>query len=81
MSVPLGLQMHIAQVNVGVSTKAGTLRGMHYQLAPHAEIKIARCSRGAVYDVAVDLRPDSPTCRHWYGVELTQENGRMLYVP
>ena len=76
-----GLQMHIAQVNVGVSTKAGTFRGMHYQLAPHAEIKIARCSRGAVYDVAVDLRPDSPTFRHWYGVELTHENGRMLYVP
>jgi dTDP-4-dehydrorhamnose 3,5-epimerase len=76
-----GLRMDVAQVNVGVSTKAGTLRGMHYQLAPHAEIKVVRCSRGAVYDVAVDLRAGSPTFRRWYGVELTHESGRMLYVP
>ncbi|HJR71746.1 MAG TPA: dTDP-4-dehydrorhamnose 3,5-epimerase family protein [Gammaproteobacteria bacterium] len=76
-----GLSMEVAQVNVGVSTKTGTLRGMHYQLPPHAEIKIVRCSRGAAYDVAVDLRPDSPTFRRWYGVELTHDSGRMLYVP
>ncbi len=76
-----GLNTRIAQVNVGVSTRAGTLRGMHYQLAPHAEAKLARCARGAVYDVAVDLRPESPTFRRWHGCELSAENGRMLYVP
>jgi dTDP-4-dehydrorhamnose 3,5-epimerase len=76
-----GLEMQIAQVNVGVSDKKGTLRGMHYQSAPHAEIKVVRCSRGAVYDVAVDLRPESPTFKRWYGLELTHESARMLYVP
>ncbi len=76
-----GLSTRIAQVNTGVSTRAGTLRGMHYQLPPHAEVKVARCARGAVFDVAVDLRPASPTFRRWYGCELSGENGRMLYVP
>jgi dTDP-4-dehydrorhamnose 3,5-epimerase len=76
-----GLSTRIAQVNVGASPQAGTLRGLHYQLAPHAEVKLARCPRGAVYDVAVDLRPESPTFRRWHGCELSAENGRMLYVP
>jgi dTDP-4-dehydrorhamnose 3,5-epimerase len=76
-----GLNTRIAQVNVGVSTRAGTLRGMHYQIAPHAEVKVVRCSRGAIYDVALDLRPDSPTFRQWHGCELTQDSGRMLYIP
>lgn len=76
-----GLSTHIAQVNVGTSTKTGTLRGMHYQLAPHAEAKLVRCGRGAVYDVAVDLRPESATFRRWHGCELSAGNGRMLYVP
>jgi dTDP-4-dehydrorhamnose 3,5-epimerase len=76
-----GLSTTITQVNVGTSTKAGTLRGMHYQLEPHAEVKLARCARGAVYDVAVDLRPASPTFRRWHGCELSAANGRMLYVP
>ena len=76
-----GLGTRIAQVNVGVSTKAGTLRGLHYQQAPHGEVKLARCARGAVYDVAVDLRPASPTFGRWHGCELSAENGRMLYVP
>lgn len=76
-----GLSTRISQVNVGVSLMAGTLRGLHYQLAPHAEVKLVRCSRGAVFDVAVDLRPDSPTFRGWHGCELSGESGRMLYVP
>jgi dTDP-4-dehydrorhamnose 3,5-epimerase len=76
-----GLAESFAQVNTGVSGKAGTLRGMHYQLAPHAEVKLARCVRGAVFDVAVDLRPASPTYRRWHGCELSAANGRMLYVP
>ena len=76
-----GLNTRIAQVNVGVSTRAGTLRGMHYQIAPHAEVKVVRCSRGAIYDVALDLRPDSPTFRQWHGCELSGDSGRMLYIP
>lgn len=76
-----GLATRIAQANVGVSTCAGTLRGMHYQDAPHAEAKLVRCPRGAVFDVAVDLRPESPTFRLWQGCELSAANGRMLYVP
>lgn len=69
------------QINTGVSPRAGTLRGMHYQAAPHAEVKIARCVRGAAFDVVVDLRPDSPTYKHWFGVELSADNGLMLYAP
>lgn len=76
-----GLATAISQVNVGVSARAGTLRGMHYQLAPHSEVKVVRCARGAVFDVAVDLRPGSPTFRAWHGCELTADSGRMLYVP
>ena len=76
-----GLVSHIAQVNTGFSPRAGTLRGLHWQMPPHAEVKIARCTRGAVFDVAVDLRPSSPTYRCWSGMTLTPENGLMLYVP
>jgi len=76
-----GLSTRIAQVNVAVSQRAGTLRGMHYQRAPFAEVKIVRCSRGAVYDVIVDLRPSSPTYCQWVGIELNPENGSMLYAP
>lgn len=76
-----GLCDHIAQINTGISTRAGTLRGMHYQEAPHAEVKIAHCPRGAVYDVVVDLRPESPTFCLWHGVELSGDNCRALYVP
>jgi len=77
----MGLSTRISQINIGVSLKAGTLRGMHYQLPPHAEVKIVRCSRGAVYDVAIDLRIASPTFRHWQACELTEQTGRMLYIP
>jgi dTDP-4-dehydrorhamnose 3,5-epimerase len=69
------------QINTGFSPQRGTLRGMHHQAAPHAEVKIVRCTRGAVYDVLVDLRSDSPTYKRWVGVELSAESGRMLYAP
>jgi len=76
-----GVPMPIVQINNSLSAKAGTLRGMHYQLAPAAEIKVVRCIRGALYDAIVDLRPDSPTFGNWFGVELTAENRRMILVP
>lgn len=76
-----GLAATIVQSNIGVSKSKGTLRGLHYQKAPHREVKIVRCSRGAIFDVLVDLREDSPTYKRWFGLELTQENARMLYVP
>jgi dTDP-4-dehydrorhamnose 3,5-epimerase len=76
-----GLSTTICQTNIGVSTRKGTLRGLHYQRAPHAEVKIVRCPRGAVFDVVVDLRPQSPTYLRSHGVELNQDNGLALYVP
>lgn len=76
-----GLNPQMLQLNTGFSHRAGTLRGMHYQEAPHAEAKFIRCTRGAVYDVIVDLRRDSPTHGEWVGVELTADEGTMLYAP
>jgi dTDP-4-dehydrorhamnose 3,5-epimerase len=76
-----GLDPALTQINVARSTARGTLRGVHYQRAPHAETKLVRCTRGAVFDVAVDLRSDSPTFRQWVGVELDAESGRALYIP
>jgi dTDP-4-dehydrorhamnose 3,5-epimerase len=76
-----GLNPNMLQLNVGFSHSRGTLRGMHYQLAPHAEVKFIRCTRGSIYDVIVDLRKESPTFGHWHGQELTAENGLMLYAP
>jgi dTDP-4-dehydrorhamnose 3,5-epimerase len=76
-----GLEAQIAQCNLSSNRRRGTLRGMHYQTAPHHEAKIVRCIRGAIYDVIVDLRADSPTWRRWVSVELTAENRRALYVP
>jgi dTDP-4-dehydrorhamnose 3,5-epimerase len=76
-----GLNPHIAQCNISYNKKKGTLRGMHYQVAPYEETKLVRCTMGAIYDVIVDLRPDSSTFKQWMGVELTQENRRLLYVP
>jgi dTDP-4-dehydrorhamnose 3,5-epimerase len=76
-----GLCSEISQINTGFSPRAGTLRGMHYQAAPHAEVKLARCVRGAAYDVVVDLRPDSPSYLRWFGIELSEDNGAMLYAP
>jgi len=69
------------QANMGFSRHKGTLRGLHYQVAPDAESKLIRCVRGAIYDIIVDLRPDSPTYKQWLGVELTAENRKALYVP
>lgn len=76
-----GLKTDIVQANVSQNVKKGTVRGMHYQRPPHAEVKMVRCVNGAVYDVIVDIRPESPTYLKWTGVELTRENRRMLYVP
>ena len=76
-----GLDTHIEQINTGFSPAAGTLRGMHLQIGEHAEVKVVRCTRGAVFDVMVDLRSDSPTFCHAYSTELTADNGHMLYVP
>jgi dTDP-4-dehydrorhamnose 3,5-epimerase len=72
---------HFPETNISYSLRRGTLRGMHYQAAPHEQAKLVRCTRGRVFDVAVDLRPDSPTYKEWVGVELTAENRRMLYLP
>jgi dTDP-4-dehydrorhamnose 3,5-epimerase len=76
-----GLHPRVAQINTARSEMAGTLRGIHYQKPPHAEAKLVRCARGAVFDVAVDLRADSPTFCQWFGIELNDESGRMLYIP
>jgi dTDP-4-dehydrorhamnose 3,5-epimerase len=78
---PHGLNPRLVQCSVSFNRKKGTLRGMHYQIAPHEEAKLVRCTRGAIYDVAVDLRPASPTRKQWLAVELTAENGRALYIP
>ncbi len=76
-----GLNMRFVQSNVAFSRKRGTLRGMHYQEAPHAEVKLVRCTAGAVLDVLVDLRPDSPTHRQWVSAELSAANRMALYAP
>ncbi|AEG93582.1 dTDP-4-dehydrorhamnose 3,5-epimerase [Ramlibacter tataouinensis] len=76
-----GLPTHMVQTNMSLTRRAGTLRGMHYQLAPHAEDKLVRCVRGAIWDAIVDIRPQSPTYCQWIGVELSEENGRALLVP
>ncbi|MEW6602630.1 MAG: dTDP-4-dehydrorhamnose 3,5-epimerase [Nitrospirota bacterium] len=76
-----GLDTNLVQCNISFNKKSGTLRGMHFQKAPYSEIKLVRCTRGAVYDVIIDLRRDSDTFREWLAVELTEENRMMLYVP
>jgi dTDP-4-dehydrorhamnose 3,5-epimerase len=76
-----GLSTELVQCNLSFNHRRGTLRGMHLQEAPHAEVKLVRCTRGAIFDVALDLRPGSPTHRRWLGVTLTAENRRALYVP
>jgi dTDP-4-dehydrorhamnose 3,5-epimerase len=76
-----GLKPTVAQCNLSFNHKAGTMRGMHYQIPPAAETKLVRCTRGAIYDVIIDLRPDSPTYMEYVGVELSADNRRALYVP
>lgn len=76
-----GLSSHVVQVNNSLSRRKGTLRGMHYQLAPKAETKVVRCLRGALYDIILDIRKDSPTFGMTFGAELSAANRKMMYVP
>ena len=77
----LGLNPNLAQCSISFNTRKGTLRGMHYQAAPFPEAKLVRCTMGAIYDVVVDLRPQSPTFKQWSASVLTSANRNMLYVP
>jgi len=76
-----GIDFIPVQGNMGFSLRRGTVRGMHFQGEPALEAKLIRCTRGRVFDVVVDLRPESPSYCKWYGTELTADNGRMLYIP
>ena len=76
-----GIDARLVQCNLSFNKRKGTLRGMHYQKPPHAETKIVRCTMGALYDVAIDLRPDSPTFRQWAGDTLTAANHRLMVIP
>jgi dTDP-4-dehydrorhamnose 3,5-epimerase len=76
-----GLNPAVVQCNASFNARRGTLRGMHYQAEPHGESKLVRCVRGAIFDVAVDLRPDSASYRDWHGVELSAENRLAFYIP
>jgi len=76
-----GLNPRLVQCNASLNHRKGTLRGMHYQEAPYAETKIVRCTRGAIHDVVLDLRPQSPTFKRWIATVLSAENRRMLYIP
>jgi len=75
------LNFRIVQCNISINKKKGTLRGMHYQVAPYGEAKLVSCIRGAMYDVIIDLSPDSPTYCQWFSVELSAKNYKMLYIP
>ena len=77
----LGIDVEFLQDNHSFSWKPGTLRGLHFQAPPNAQGKLVRCGKGAIFDVAVDIRKGSPTFGHWEGYELTEENGHQLYVP
>jgi dTDP-4-dehydrorhamnose 3,5-epimerase len=76
-----GMDPSVVQCNASFNAERDTLRGMHYQAEPHGEPKLIRCVRGSIYDVAVDLRPQSPTLRSWHGVELSSDNHLALYIP
>jgi dTDP-4-dehydrorhamnose 3,5-epimerase len=76
-----GIEFLPVQANLGFSERKGTVRGMHYQEAPALEAKLIRCTRGALFDVVLDLRPESSSFKEWYGTVLSADNGRMLYVP
>lgn len=76
-----GLASSFAECSVSFNERRGTLRGLHYQVNPHPEAKLVRCTRGRIHDVIVDLRPRSPTRGRWHAVELGAENGRLLYIP
>ena len=76
-----GLNPDIVQCNISFNKKKGTLRGMHYRTRHHAEVKLVRCTAGKIYDVIIDLRPESPTFKHWSAVELSADNHKLLYIP
>jgi dTDP-4-dehydrorhamnose 3,5-epimerase len=76
-----GLKLSVTQSAVSYNKRKGTLRGMHYQVAPHAQAKLVRCTRGAIYDVLVDLRPESANMKQWVGMELSASNRRLLLIP
>ncbi len=76
-----GLDINIVQANVNFSVHKGTLRGMHYQNAPYQEDKIVRCTKGSVFDVIIDIREDSSTFKKWFGIELSENNHKALFVP
>ena len=76
-----GLNPSLAQCSVSFNKRKGTLRGMHFQAAPSPEVKLVRCTMGAIYDVVIDLRPQSPTFKKWIGIVLTPQNRHMIYVP
>ena len=76
-----GLNPALAQCSVSFNMSRGTVRGMHYQVKPHAEAKLVRCTMGKLYDVIADIRPDSPAFRQWFSVELSAVNRRMIYIP
>jgi len=76
-----GLTPNLVQCNISFNKQKGTLRGMHYQVVPHEEAKVVRCTMGTIYDVIIDLRPNSPTYKRWVSVDMSAENRRMLYIP
>jgi len=76
-----GINTNVVQCNISSNQKKGTIRGMHYQTEPYYETKLIRCIRGALYDVIIDLREDSKTYGKWIGIELSEENGKALYIP
>lgn len=76
-----GLNDTLVQCSLSFNKRKGTLRGMHYQAAPYAEAKLVRCNKGAIYDVVLDLRPDSPTFKDWIAIVLTADKRNMIYVP
>ncbi len=77
----MGLNPELVQCNISNNRHRGLIRGMHLQIPPHAECKLVRCTQGAIFDVILDLRPDSLSFKTWYGLELSQENHKMLYIP
>ncbi|MFF2018102.1 dTDP-4-dehydrorhamnose 3,5-epimerase [Paenibacillus sp. NPDC058177] len=76
-----GLEASFVQCNISYNKYKGTLRGLHYQSFPYEETKLVRCTKGSIYDVIVDIRPNSPTYKQWFGIELSETNYKMLYIP
>jgi len=76
-----GLETNYPQHSISFSARRGTVRGMHYQREPHSEVKLVRCLKGSIYDVIIDIRPNSPTYRRWQGFDLSDVDGRQLYIP